>query len=210
MEVEPEPLPVVAVAPAPSRDPGVTIAPFTPAEARYTEPEIDVDLEQAMAAMEPEAHHQMQEPFIPPVAETPPVRMPKIEDFPPVAQRQMDPRYSAPVEEDRGPLSLLRRLAHVGLGRREEEPASARAAVQPAPQRPAQAKPSMQQPRVQAPPPPSSDYAKRPAAPRAPQQEQNYRPRQGELDPHGRPVPRDQRHADDELEIPAFLRRQAN
>jgi len=37
-----------------------------------------------------------------------------------------------------------------------------------------------------------------------------YRPRAGDLDPHGRPIPRDNRPADDELEIPAFLRRQAN
>jgi cell division protein FtsZ len=36
-----------------------------------------------------------------------------------------------------------------------------------------------------------------------------YRPQQGDLDPHGRGVPA-QRPLDDELEIPAFLRRQAN
>jgi len=37
-----------------------------------------------------------------------------------------------------------------------------------------------------------------------------YRPRQGDLDPHGRPQQREPRSMDDELEIPAFLRRQAN
>ena len=53
-------------------------------------------------------------------------------------------------------------------------------------------------------------------APRQPQQapapapNQEYRPRQAELDPHGRVMPREQRHEDDQLEIPAFLRRQAN
>jgi cell division protein FtsZ len=36
-----------------------------------------------------------------------------------------------------------------------------------------------------------------------------YRPRAGDLDPHGRPLPQ-QRMTEDELEIPAFLRRQAN
>ena len=61
-----------------------------------------------------------------------------------------------------------------------------------------------------APPPPPSDYAKRPPAPRTAQQDPMYRPRQAELDKHGRPLPRDARQIDDELEIPAFLRRQAN
>ncbi|MBZ0228448.1 MAG: cell division protein FtsZ, partial [Bauldia sp.] len=61
-----------------------------------------------------------------------------------------------------------------------------------------------------APAPPASEYAKRPPAPRAAVPDPMYRPRQAELDPHGRPVPRDQRSVDDELEIPAFLRRQAN
>jgi cell division protein FtsZ len=37
-----------------------------------------------------------------------------------------------------------------------------------------------------------------------------YRPRRGDLDAHGRPQPREPRPIDDELEIPAFLRRQAN
>ncbi|MCB1488023.1 MAG: hypothetical protein KDJ88_11270, partial [Bauldia sp.] len=77
---------------------------------------------------------------------------------------------------------------------------------------PQQARQPQQQPqRMQAPPPPQgSDYAKRPPQPRAPGSEPAYRPRQAELDPHGRQVPRDHRSADDELEIPAFLRRQAN
>jgi cell division protein FtsZ len=37
-----------------------------------------------------------------------------------------------------------------------------------------------------------------------------YRPRQGDLDAHGRALPGATRTSDDELEIPAFLRRQAN
>jgi cell division protein FtsZ len=36
-----------------------------------------------------------------------------------------------------------------------------------------------------------------------------YRPAEGNLDPHGRPQPAS-RAVEDELEIPAFLRRQAN
>jgi cell division protein FtsZ len=37
-----------------------------------------------------------------------------------------------------------------------------------------------------------------------------YQPRRGDLDAQGRPIPRDQRIDESELEIPAFLRRQAN
>ncbi len=50
-------------------------------------------------------------------------------------------------------------------------------------------------------PDPVSEYAKRPAGPRQPPQG---------LDPHGRPTPVLNAFDDDQLEIPAFLRRQAN
>jgi cell division protein FtsZ len=47
--------------------------------------------------------------------------------------------------------------------------------------------------------------------PRMPQDGGGYRPAQGQLDPHGRPTPQPRPAADeDHLEIPAFLRRQAN
>ena len=48
----------------------------------------------------------------------------------------------------------------------------------------------------------------RPALDRTPNDGSLYRPPRGDLDPHGRSVPRGQSLADtDELEIPAFLRR---
>ena len=221
-------------------DEGVTIAPYKRAQAHFDEGAFDVEAE-PRAEMEDHGHHDhdMEEPFIPPVAETPPVRMPRVQDFPPVAQRQIEAHQAGGMghDEDRGPLSLLRRLANVGLGRREEEAAAPRHRAQPAPQRPQappqrmaanqpqqpapapRPQPEVRQParqaqpqqRIQAPPPPpSSEYAKRPPAPRAPTPEQHYRSRQAELDQHGRPLPRDHRPADDDLEIPAFLRRQAN
>jgi cell division protein FtsZ len=37
-----------------------------------------------------------------------------------------------------------------------------------------------------------------------------YAPRRGTLDDHGRAVPQAGHHEDDQLEIPAFLRRQSN
>jgi cell division protein FtsZ len=207
-----------------ARDPDVTITPYKPVAADY-DADFDVEME-LRAAFEQDHHgHHDEAPFIPPQAESPQVRMPRIEDFPPIAQRQMEAQHGGqPHEEDRGPMSLLRRLANVGLGRREEEAPPRQAAPQ---QRPVQQQPPAQRPKlavpppppqrqpqqqVAAPPPPASDYAKRPPQPRpAPgQQDSMYRPRQAELDKHGRPLPRDARQIDDELEIPAFLRRQAN
>ena len=90
-------------------------------------------------------------------------------------------------------MTLLQRLAAVGLGRREEpeveEPQPERTQLPPLPQR--------QPVRM---PDPVSEYAKRPPAP-APQG----------LDMHGRPsLPVHKPVDDDQLEIPAFLRRQAN
>ncbi|MBN9060691.1 MAG: cell division protein FtsZ, partial [Rhizobiales bacterium] len=137
------------------------------------------------------------------------------EDFPVVAQREMQAQRAEPQaqqEEDRGPMSLLRRLAHVGLGRRAEEAAPQANRQQPAPQQRAPQQGSPQQP-IRQPQAPQAGYAAAPRQPqqaqppRAPQQQQDYRPRQAELDQHGRVMPRNE---DDQLEIPAFLRRQAN
>jgi cell division protein FtsZ len=204
------PRPAVPPMPRPANaDPGVSIAPMRPAAP----PAYEVDLEQAMRDVEPPS----QAPFIPPVPEAP-QRMPRLEDFPPIAQREIAARQRPPgQEEERGPMSLLRRLAHVGLGRRDDEdyapPAERR---QPQMQRPTA--PPVQPPRPQGPPPQTpplrpaaSDPSMRPAQPR-PGPADAYRPRAGELDQHGRPTPRDRQQQvdDDHLEIPAFLRRQAN
>lgn len=113
------------------------------------------------------------------------MRMPKIEDFPPVVQAEMDHRTAhQPMggsQEERGPMGLLRRLTS-SLGRHEEAQA-----VQE------QAAPAQQQ--------------RRPLSAEA----SLYAPRRGQLDDHGRanPQPRSLGE-DDQLEIPAFLRRQSN
>ena len=93
-------------------------------------------------------------------------------------------------------LSLLQRLANVGLGRRDEEnepPIAARSsgpAMPPLPDR----KPARAQPAGE----PVSEYAKQRPAPQG-------------LDIHGRPVPvAPAPQGDDHLDIPAFLRRQTN
>ena len=92
-------------------------------------------------------------------------------------------------------MTLLQRLAPVGLGRRDESRGRSSRQQAERPQLPPL--PQRQPVRM---PDPVSEYAKRPPAP-APQG----------LDIHGRPaLPVHKPVDDDQLEIPAFLRRQAN
>jgi cell division protein FtsZ len=149
------------------------------------------------------------ENFIPQAAERAPARsprMPKFEDLPMPAQNEI--RQARGEAEDEHPqksrLSLLQRLANVGLGRRDEEaepPIAARASgpamtpmppLPPLPERKPQRSVAQQMGNE-----PVSEYARRPAP-------------QG-LDVHGRPAPvAATPQGDDHLDIPAFLRRQTN
>ena len=145
------------------------------------------------------------ENFIPQAAERAPLRaprMPKFEELPMPAQAEIRQARGEPEEEhpQKSKLSLLQRLANVGLGRRDEEsepPIAARAsgpAMAPLPDRKPQRTVAQQ---MAANHEPVSEYAKRPAP-------------QG-LDAHGRPAPvAPAPQGDDHLDIPAFLRRQAN
>jgi cell division protein FtsZ len=194
------PAPMSPPAPQPTRqaDPNITVAPLNASQLAYDHRGMDHDTHPARHDDEPPA----EAPFIPPEPEAP-ARMPRIEDFPPVVQRQVEAqqRGTRPEHEDRGPMSLLRRLAGVGLGRRDE-PTEHR---EPQLKRPVQRQPQPQQRQI----PPQPRVAQ--PAPRQQPQEGLYKPKQGDLDPHGRPLPAATRpQGDDELEIPAFLRRQAN
>ena len=186
----------------------ITLEPFDPGPIRYAQAEIDSEPK----APEEAEHVAADMPFIAPAPEAPPQKMPRVEDFPAVAQRQMEAHQQGDKahEPDRGPLGLLRRLASVGLGRREEESAGeapAAQAPQPAPR--AQAAPQVRtQPRAET-AAPRGEYAKRPPQPRAATSKGLYRASQGDLDLHGRQSPNDPHSAEEELEIPAFLRRQA-
>lgn len=127
---------------------------------------------------------QRAEPAAPIIRQEPvATRMPKIEDFPPVVKAEMDHRAQQPVQaqpEERGPMGLLKRLTSSLARREEEEPQAAVEA--PAPQR-------------------------RTLSPEA----SLYAPRRGQLDDHGRVNPQPRALSeDDQLEIPAFLRRQSN
>ncbi|MGQ0684520.1 cell division protein FtsZ [Bradyrhizobium sp.] len=153
----------------------------------------------------PESHEPPPaENFIPPAAERPPSRsprMPKFEDLPMPAQAEIR-KAQGEIEEEHPhkKLSLLQRLANVGLGRRDEEsepPIAARAAgpaMPPLPER-KQGRTVAQQIAASD---PVSEYAKQRPAPQG-------------LDVHGRPAPvAPAPQGDDHLDIPAFLRRQAN
>ncbi|WP_112662575.1 cell division protein FtsZ [Microvirga flavescens] len=134
----------------------------------------------------------VQDSFIPPQPERAlrPTRMPRIDELPMPAQNQLRAsRGEEPAHDTRRP-SLLQRLATAGFGRKEEA-------------HHAQVEPTMpRQPEApRAPSPVHAEYAKRPVP-------QGYRSAQGNLDAQPRMAPR--ASEDDQLEIPAFLRRQAN
>ncbi|PDT38693.1 cell division protein FtsZ [Rhizobium sp. M10] len=126
-----------------------------------------------------------QEPVIRQAAE--PVRMPKVEDFPPVVQAELDHRTqaaSAHGQEERGPMGLLKRITN-SLGRRDDDAVAADMTAAP----------------------PAASQQRRPLSPEA----SLYAPRRGNLDDQGRAVPQARMmQEDDQLEIPAFLRRQSN
>ena len=178
----------------------VTIHPIPPKPSLFPE--------QTAAPAEPAVPRA----FIPPVPErmaNRPRRMPGIDELPLPAQAELRAKRAdqADVEQPERPkVGLLRRLAAVGLGRREDEdelqkPAAARrpmpvnrpsaqASAPPPPQRPAPPAPQARGPE------PVSEYAKRP-------------PHQG-LDPHGRQASVQNSVPEDQLDIPAFLRRQSS
>ena len=208
-------------APAPVARDEVVLAPSQPRAAAPFVP--------APAQQQAEPAPQFQAgPFVPPRPAAPAAaplarapRMPQIHELPPIAQNQILANRAA---EEAAPeskrTSLLRRLATVGFGGRREDmdgvPAP-RAAGPVAPQphqgqqhmaqpqlaQPQLAQPQLNQPQLNQPHVPAAPRAPLPAAPQ-------YRPAQGGLDAQGRVAPQSRMMDDDQLEIPAFLRRQAN
>jgi cell division protein FtsZ len=177
----------------------VTIRQLTPKPS----PSLFID----QPAGEPVAETREPEAFIPPQPERAPARaprMPRIDELPVPAQNEIRARRGElpPAEHPDGQRkSLLQRLASVGLGRRQHDEEEAEAA--PAPRAAAPLPPQGERlagrpmPRMPEPrPEPVSEYAKRPAP-------------QG-LDQHGRQAPVHNSSEEDQLDIPAFLRRQAN
>jgi len=164
------------------------------AEETYEEPDAaaceELVEEEAYAEPQPAAAVKAQAPRpAQPISRKMAPRMPNAEDFPPIARRQLAARQTEaapqPAEAAKKRKGLLERLASVGLGGRREEPAQ-----QPAPAR---------EPMMQARPEPPRQPAKAP--PEAAKPAANIHQLQPQIDPE---------LDDDQLEIPAFLRRQAN
>ena len=177
----------------------VTIRPIPPKPSLFPE-------QPAVAASgEPSAPRA----FIPPAPERAPVkprRMPEIDELPRPAQAELRAQRGEQVDAEHGEKrkgGLLRRLAAVGLGRREVGPEEDKLPANVRQVRPA-ARPADRMP---APPPRPT-----PAAPVArgsePVSEFAKRQPHQALDPLGRQAP--VHNEEDQLDIPAFLRRQAN
>ncbi|MBL4726380.1 MAG: cell division protein FtsZ [Rhizobiaceae bacterium] len=213
--------PVEALSKAVEKE-GVKLEPFKPATGIFNDPIID---EEFGAALESELMPLANE-FVPTIAENPgkvfqTPKIPEVKDFPPIAQAEMNAESAMkkdadPVAhaDDRGPMGLLRKLKQ-GFGVSEQ--------VKPAPEMKPEVAPMARD--VAAAPQPSALMASRtapldetkPAAPMAPAASQSriddnpYAPRTGQLDANGRTIPAERAVSeDDQLDIPAFLRRQAN
>jgi cell division protein FtsZ len=206
---------------AAAASPDVVIRPVGPRPVLFAEP-----IEEATAQQPAD----LPAAFIPPAPERQmikPTRMPRVEELPLPAQAQVaspqagqmvpsQPQaYAAPAAYEQAPpphaaetkrMTLLQRLAAVGLGRRDEEE------TETVRQEPMRQEPMRQEPAPVAYAPaqapvqaaaPHADYARRQVAPA-------YRPAQGSLDAQGRAVAANRGADDEQLEIPAFLRRQVN
>jgi cell division protein FtsZ len=133
------------------------------------------------------------DPYVPPMPELPRApRMPTIEDFPKPVQDQMRQHGVEAPQDARRKTSIFERLANFGASRTEAAPQ----AVAPQPPMPPRAPAQQTAPTV-------AEYGKRPAGPVP-------APSHAALDPQGRRAPQARPAEDDHLEIPAFLRRQAN
>jgi cell division protein FtsZ len=164
---------------------GVHLQPVLPQPRDHAEPS---------APPPPKSEPHGSGPFIPPAPESPivrPQRMPQIEDLPVPAQKQIRAQRGDHADEmhhETKRRTLLERLAAFG-GSRQDEPHTAR-----------ETKAASQASRAAQPNSVHAEYGKRGSQP--------GRNGQQSLDAQGRIVPR--AIEEDQLEIPAFLRRQSN
>ncbi len=159
-------------------------------EPEQDEPEAEPEKPQIAAAVE------QKEPEIAEVE----TKMPEVEDFPPIAQRQISALKKPDTTNEpvvaRKRKGLFERLAGVGLGRREDEADQSEAAPKPTLKRTNPQPAPQPMPRVAA----AGSAAVAMAEPMADAMES-----EAEAAPAVAPE-----YEDDQLEIPAFLRRQAN
>jgi len=186
--------PVVA-APA-MRMADVVVEPSAPRQAFFAAPILD-------AAPAPVEDCAEQDAFIPPRAETAAPRqqrMPNVDELPRPAQAMMQAArheaMPAPPLPDAKRMTLMQRLAAVGLAARAEKTG------------PIESQGAAPEANIASPTPTHALYARR--APAQDAAQPAYRPAQGMLDAQGRAPAAAPARAleDDQLEIPAFLRRQ--
>jgi cell division protein FtsZ len=188
----------------------VTIRPMQPKPSLFPEP---------AATEPPPAEPALPRAFIPPAPERPgnrPPRMPRIDELPMPAQNELRAQQGdGPAGEhpEKRRMSLLQRLASVGLGRRDEAADEAEMPASRPPVRPVSrpADRSAERPTDRSPDRLPPRPAPRPPESRGPDPVSDYARRsthQG-LDPHGRQGPVHNSPEEDHLDIPAFLRRQA-
>ena len=225
--------PVAKAEPAPveekiERD-GVTLEPFKPSSPLFLDPSVE---EEFKSALEEELMPKGED-FVPPVAEEPQgivatTAIPDVKDFPPMIQAEVaasvEPAPQTASETPHGAMGLLQKLK-TGFGAREQETAQNTERQEPAPvaktvvapvaapvSAPMPAPASASAP-ITAPPAAVSPTQPTPAPQpvQARVDDNPYAPKRGQLDTHGRINPSENRvESDDQLDIPAFLRRQAN
>ncbi|MGL4729727.1 MAG: cell division protein FtsZ [Bosea sp. (in: a-proteobacteria)] len=198
----PAPSPVLE-APLAAYGDGIRLEPVAPRGQQIAEP--------TPIAREPEpvVEARLEEAFIPPAPErvaVRPVRMPRVDELPQPAQELIAARTTtaSPAPQPQAEArhgSLMQKLASFGFGRKDEAHESQLAPRQEAAQ-PPQAAPRQPVAASPAPSPAHAEYMRRTASPEP-------RMAQGQLDQHGR-QPAQRSLDDDQLEIPAFLRRKAN
>ncbi|MEQ8658706.1 MAG: cell division protein FtsZ [Hyphomicrobiales bacterium] len=188
---------------APAQEAAVSIAPFSPVPELFDEEALaDEIMAEAMAE---EAGAPQRPAGMGPAAPRARVnapRMPSVEEFPTIAQDQLRAKAAAAAEEgDKGALGLLRKLAHVGMPKREDEAPAPQIQPQAAPvpaQRAPLQRPAATQPQASAPHPATA----RPQS--APQASHDGLGRQSAA-----PAAPNRASEDDAMDIPAFLRRKS-
>ncbi|MFM8608646.1 MAG: cell division protein FtsZ [Hyphomicrobiales bacterium] len=177
---------------------GIQVAPdlaIRPAAPRPVMPEPQP--QPAPRMPEPYTQHVDDRGFVPPVSERPvrPVRMPTAEDFPPIAQKSLEAgRQERPAPVESPKKSLMERLVSAGFGGRRADPNE-----MPAPPRSV----SVESQPIPQPMPQTTMPAQAPMQAQAPRPMQQ--PQQA-----ARPAQAPRMFEDDQMEIPAFLRRQSN
>ena len=193
---------------------GVGLKPFKHENKLFSDPQVE---EEFKNALEEELMPQ-EEDFVLPAAEEPQglvqaTAIPKVEDFPPMVQAEAAAKVapaapqSPKADAAHGPMGLLNKLKNSFAGREHE-------AEQVQAQAPRPAAPPVPAAVVPAAPAPQAAPQTQPApqqAPAARVDDNPYAPKRGQLDTMGRINPVEKPASeDDQLDIPAFLRRQAN